>query len=104
MGGNDKEPRSAGILGAPDPANGEAKLTNFTPGDKAQSRSNACDAFSRQPKGTRPWPLLVLRFVLFEHQAAVEAHALAPHSLESAKLFVCGGEVTAMHMRCIVVW
>lgn len=92
--GKRKEPRSDGLLVAPDPLNYdalrplvsmEAKLNEFSVKDQYQSKSNAIDALARQPEGKIPWPLLSMRMILGK-QASSSVFAVVPVEESKAKL------------------
>eukprot|EP00543_Licmophora_paradoxa_P005481 CAMPEP_0202441810 /NCGR_PEP_ID=MMETSP1360-20130828/1319_1 /ASSEMBLY_ACC=CAM_ASM_000848 /TAXON_ID=515479 /ORGANISM="Licmophora paradoxa, Strain CCMP2313" /LENGTH=343 /DNA_ID=CAMNT_0049056963 /DNA_START=279 /DNA_END=1310 /DNA_ORIENTATION=- len=64
----------------------EAKLDDFEQKGRAESRSNACDAFSRQPNGKIPWPLLVFRCVLGDATCKTKVMAISPVDQRKVKL------------------
>lgn len=92
---SNKQPRSDVLLVAPDPLNNyslrpvvslEAKLASFTLDDEYQSKSNAIDAFSRQPEGKIPWPLFALRIEIGGNHMHADVVAVVPVEPTKTKL------------------
>ena len=90
-----KQPRCDGLMVMADPLSGhslralvmmEAKIDNFDDNDDYQSKSNACDAFSRQPRGTDAWPLLVFRCTVNKENCTVKVLAVVPTKADAAQL------------------